>query len=65
MELFGPGEELIYDTADIDHEECWPILRQEFATAVRTGRSTGIDAAHGLRIQELLEQAASGARLLT
>ncbi|MFE6702876.1 Gfo/Idh/MocA family protein [Streptomyces sp. NPDC057718] len=65
VELFGPDEELIYDTADIDHEECWPILRQEFATAVRTGRSTGIDAAHGLRIQELLEQAASGARLLT
>ncbi|MFF8983561.1 Gfo/Idh/MocA family protein [Streptomyces globisporus] len=64
VELFGPDEELIYDTAGIDHKECWPVLRQEFATAVRRGRSTGIDAAHGLRIQELLEQAASGARLL-
>lgn len=57
VELFGPGEELVYDTADIDHEECWPILRREFATAVRTGRGTGIDAAHGLHIQRLLDSA--------
>lgn len=57
VELFGPGEELVYDTAGIDHEECWPVLRREFATAVRTGRGTGIDAAHGLRIQTLLDQA--------
>jgi len=58
VELFGPGEELVYDTADIDHEECWPVLRREFATAVRTGEGTGIDAAHGLHIQRLLDQAA-------
>lgn len=57
VELFGPGEELVYDTADIDHEECWPVLRREFATAVRTGTGTGIDAARGLRLQELLSQA--------
>ncbi|MER7728810.1 Gfo/Idh/MocA family oxidoreductase [Streptomyces sp. NPDC096323] len=56
VELFGPGEELVYDTADIDHEECWPVLRREFATAVRTGTGTGIDAARGLRLQELLDQ---------
>lgn len=58
VELFGPGEELVYDTAGIDHEECWPVLRREFATAVRTGRGTGIDAAHGLHIQRLLDMAA-------
>ncbi|WP_399126986.1 Gfo/Idh/MocA family oxidoreductase [Streptomyces sp. ITFR-6] len=57
VELFGPGEELVYDTADLDHEECWPVLRREFATAVRTGTGTGIDAARGLRLQELLDQA--------
>lgn len=57
VELFGPGEELVYDTAGIDHEECWPILRREFATAVRTGHGTGIDAAHGLHIQRLLDHA--------
>ncbi|WP_327268577.1 Gfo/Idh/MocA family oxidoreductase [Streptomyces sp. NBC_01218] len=57
IELFGPGEELVYDAAGIDHEECWPVLRREFAGAVRTGTGTGIDAARGLRIQELLDQA--------
>lgn len=57
IELFGAEGELVYDTAEIDHAECWPILRREFATAVRTGRGTGIDANHGLRIQELLDQA--------
>ncbi len=57
VELFGPDEELVYDTADIDHEECWPVLRREFANAVRTGTGTGIDAARGLRLQELLDQA--------
>jgi predicted dehydrogenase len=59
IELFGPGDELVYDTADMDHEECWPVLRREFATAVRTGQGTGIDAARGMRIQELLHRAAS------
>lgn len=54
IELFGPERELVYDTAELDHEECWPILRNEFAHAVRAGRSTPIDAARGLRIQELL-----------
>lgn len=57
IELFGPGEELVYDTAGIDHEECWPVLRREFADAVRSGTGTGIDAARGLRIQQLLDQA--------
>ncbi|EFL03101.1 predicted protein [Streptomyces sp. SPB78] len=41
----------------IDHEECWPVLRTAFATAVRTGVTTAPDAARGLRIQELLDQA--------
>ncbi|MEU8352629.1 Gfo/Idh/MocA family oxidoreductase [Streptomyces sp. NPDC048845] len=57
VELFGPGEELVYDTAGLDHEECWPVLRAEFAAAVRAGRSTEIDAGRGLRLQGLLEQA--------
>jgi predicted dehydrogenase len=57
VELLGPGPELVYDTADLDHEECWPVLRAEFAAAVRAGRSGPIDAARGLRLQELLQQA--------
>jgi predicted dehydrogenase len=56
VELFGPSDELVYDTAGIDHEECWPVLRNEFATAVRTGIGTGIDAARGLQLQELMQQ---------
>lgn len=47
----------MYDTAGLDHEECWPVLRREFAEAVRTGTGTGIDVHRGLRLQELLEAA--------
>ncbi|MEU0373981.1 Gfo/Idh/MocA family oxidoreductase [Streptomyces sp. NPDC006283] len=54
IELFGHGDELVYDTADIDHEECWPVLRREFARAVRSGLPTEVDAARGLRLQELM-----------
>ncbi|MGW6062482.1 Gfo/Idh/MocA family protein [Streptomyces sp. NPDC055189] len=60
VELFGPGEELVYDTAELDHEECWPVLRREFAQAVRANRSTAIDAGRGLRIQQLLAWASEG-----
>ncbi|MFJ4002164.1 Gfo/Idh/MocA family protein [Streptomyces sp. NPDC090023] len=60
VELFGPAEPLRYDTAGIDHEECWPLLRREFATAVRTNTPTELDADRGLRLQELLELAAQG-----
>jgi predicted dehydrogenase len=59
VELYGPGEELVYDTAELDHEEAWPILRREFAAAVRSGVPTAIDAARGLRLQELLAMAAN------
>ncbi|WP_199550337.1 Gfo/Idh/MocA family protein [Streptomyces sp. N35] len=62
VELFGPDRELVYDTADLDHEECWPVLRREFAEAVRTGKGSGPDAARGLRLQELLDQAAGQGR---
>ncbi|MGP3973750.1 Gfo/Idh/MocA family protein [Streptomyces sp. 8N114] len=56
IELYAPEGELVYDTADLDHEECWPVLRREFATAVRSGSAGDIDARRGLRLQELLEQ---------
>ncbi|THA26533.1 Gfo/Idh/MocA family oxidoreductase [Streptomyces sp. RKND-216] len=60
VELLGPGPELVYDTAELDHEECWPVLRAEFAAAVRTGRASPLDAHRGLRLQQLLEQAVTG-----
>ncbi|AWW35776.1 gfo/Idh/MocA family oxidoreductase [Streptomyces cadmiisoli] len=57
VELFGSEPDLSYDTAGIDHEECWPVLRQEFAAAVRTNTAPELDAARGLYLQELIEQA--------
>ncbi|MFF9049151.1 Gfo/Idh/MocA family protein [Streptomyces parvulus] len=56
VELFGPDQPLVYDTAGIDHEECWPILRHDFATAVRTGTPTPVDARRGLYLQRLLDR---------
>lgn len=56
IELLGPAEELIFDTAGIDHEECWPVLRAEFA-GVRSGRPGELDARRGLRLQELIDAA--------
>ncbi|MER7779875.1 Gfo/Idh/MocA family oxidoreductase [Streptomyces sp. NPDC096191] len=56
VELFGPDQPLVYDTAGIDHEECWPILRHDFATAVRTGTPTPVDARRGLYLQGLLDR---------
>ncbi|MFD7923116.1 Gfo/Idh/MocA family protein [Streptomyces sp. NPDC059740] len=64
VELFGEFEELVYDTAEIDHEECWPVLRREFAAAVRgtAGEAADgagpLDARRGLHLQSLLEKAA-------
>ncbi|WP_277762448.1 Gfo/Idh/MocA family oxidoreductase [Streptomyces sp. IB2014 016-6] len=57
VELYGPTGELTYDTAELDHEECWPVLRREFAAAVRSGVAGPLDAARGLRIQELIAMA--------
>ncbi|GAA4195670.1 Gfo/Idh/MocA family oxidoreductase [Streptosporangium oxazolinicum] len=57
IELFGPEGELVFDTSGIDHEECWPVLRAEFAAAVRSGRPGELDAARGLRLQELIDAA--------
>ncbi|NYE50302.1 putative dehydrogenase [Spinactinospora alkalitolerans] len=61
VELYGPDEELVYDTGGIDHDECWPVLRREFAAAVRSGTPPELDAQRGLRLQELLDMAARDA----
>ncbi|MFI6495340.1 Gfo/Idh/MocA family protein [Streptomyces sp. NPDC050564] len=54
VELFGPHPELVFDSAALDHEESWPVLRREFATGVRTGRSGALDARRGLHLQTLM-----------
>lgn len=57
VELFGPDGSLCYDTAGIDHAECWPVVRAEFAAAVRAGRSHALDVRTGVRSQELIDLA--------
>ncbi|MGP4053080.1 Gfo/Idh/MocA family protein [Streptomyces sp. 2A115] len=57
VELFGSHPELVYDSANLDYAECWPMLRQAFAGAVRTGVSGELDARRGLYLQELIAQA--------
>jgi hypothetical protein len=61
IELYGEEDELVYDAAEFDHEECWPVLRREFAEAVRGRRTPDPDARRGLRLQELLEQVRAAA----
>ncbi|WP_055522995.1 Gfo/Idh/MocA family protein [Streptomyces graminilatus] len=60
VELFGSGPELVFDGTGLDHEESWPVLRREFATAVRAGVSGELDARRGLRLQSLIAQASEG-----
>ncbi|AVH60548.1 MULTISPECIES: Gfo/Idh/MocA family protein [Streptomyces] len=57
VELFGRHPEHVFDSSALDHEELWPVLRREFATAVRTGRSGAIDAHRGLYLQTLMAHA--------
>ncbi|SEG87000.1 Predicted dehydrogenase [Actinacidiphila yanglinensis] len=57
VELFGAEEELVWDSAGAGHQESWPLLREEFAAAVRSGVPGPLDAARGLRLQELIAMA--------
>ncbi|MDQ1040898.1 putative dehydrogenase [Streptomyces sp. V3I8] len=59
IELFGPRSGLVYDAAGLDHDECWPVLRRDFATAVRTGVPGELDSRRGLYLQELIARAAA------
>ncbi|MEO3807542.1 Gfo/Idh/MocA family oxidoreductase [Sphaerisporangium sp. B11E5] len=57
IELHGPAGELVYDTAGVDHDEAWPVLRAEFASAVRSGIPGDLNATRGLRLQQLITAA--------
>lgn len=54
VELFGGTGMLRYDAGELDHAACWPVLRAEFAAAVRCGTAHPLDVRHGVRLQELL-----------
>jgi predicted dehydrogenase len=63
VDLFGTTGTVAYDTAAIDHTEAWPVIRAEFAAAVRTGRSHDLDVWRGVRLQELITQATESLRV--
>jgi predicted dehydrogenase len=56
IELFGPAGTLALDFGTVDHAECWPVLRAEFAAAVRSGVPHALDVRRGLMLQELLDR---------
>ncbi|MFG1705616.1 Gfo/Idh/MocA family protein [Nonomuraea sp. M3C6] len=57
-ELYGPRGELVLDFSRIsnDSEQTRAALREEFAAAVRSGRSHAIDVHRGVHLQRLLDQ---------
>ncbi|MEV0715510.1 Gfo/Idh/MocA family oxidoreductase [Asanoa sp. NPDC050611] len=54
LELYGRAGTVEIDFATVDHQECWPVMRAEFAHAVRSNEPHPLDAEHGLRLQHLL-----------
>lgn len=55
IDLYSPAGQLSYSTSGIDQSEAWPVLRAEFASAVRTGSPVTADIARGVHIQRILE----------
>ncbi|MDF2048523.1 hypothetical protein, partial [Arthrobacter sp. Cr_A7] len=62
LSVYSAAGTLDYTTAGMDHAECWPVLRREFADAVRLGTPVTADAERALRVQALVEAAAQSVR---
>jgi predicted dehydrogenase len=60
VELFGDAGELVWDSHGASHRESWPLLRAEFAAAVRARVPGPLDAARGLHLQRLIALAQRG-----
>src|SRR5262245_26304 len=56
LELYGPEGELVFDAVAAATQEPWSQARRTFAEAVRTKRPPELDARHGLRLQQLIDQ---------
>jgi predicted dehydrogenase len=56
IDLYGPAGTLTLDFSTVDHGECWPALRAEFAAAVRAGVPHTLDVHRGLMLQKLLDR---------
>ncbi|MFD1505677.1 Gfo/Idh/MocA family oxidoreductase [Georgenia yuyongxinii] len=55
VEVYAGVGEVRWDTAGLDPAEPWARMRAELAAAVRDGAPVTADAAHGLRLQAVLE----------
>ncbi|MEV7605897.1 Gfo/Idh/MocA family oxidoreductase [Paenarthrobacter sp. NPDC089322] len=62
LNVHSPVGSLEYSTRGMDHSECWPALRREFAEAVRHGTPPTVDVERALIIQEIVEAAALSAK---
>lgn len=58
VSLYSAAGSLDFTTDGMDHSECWPTLRREFADAVRLGTAVTVDVERALYIQALVEAAA-------
>jgi predicted dehydrogenase len=58
LSLYSSSGVLDYSTEGMDHSECWPALRREFADAVRLGTAVTVDVERALYLQALVEAAA-------
>jgi predicted dehydrogenase len=61
ISVYSPAGSLDYTTEGMDHSECWPALRREFADAVRLGTAVTVDVERALHVQALVEAAALSA----
>jgi predicted dehydrogenase len=57
LDLYAMDGVLHYDTVGMNHEECWPVIRREFAAAVRSGVDHPLNVQRGLVVQRLLDLA--------
>jgi predicted dehydrogenase len=57
LEVAGRAGRVTLDTAAMDHSECWPVLRRDFATAIRTGSPVLCGIERGLMVAQVLESA--------
>jgi predicted dehydrogenase len=62
VSVYSAAGSLEYTTEGMDHAECWPALRREFADAVRLGTPVTVDVERALRVQAVVDAAAFSAR---
>jgi predicted dehydrogenase len=62
LNVYAAAGSLQYSTEGMDHAQCWPALRREFADAVRLGIAPTVDVERALIVQQIVEAAALSAK---